>query len=294
MSNKLTQLRERGVIRDEIHSFSDLVFAEGMRQIHPDRVFIDVSKDERSGPYLQASEADADRLEAEGYRRLNMHPKELALLSEARRLAGMGIQWSPKRTPMYALLSLAIKAGVVDPGTTAEDLLKISRKSNVRTIGKPGGAKRVILTQLTAFAVLWTYVSRRLNPQAGWGPAEELAEETRSALDAWPERELLDYINAQHKVLQGGLTLALSLAINGREKTKKGAAENKKKRDATDEKIRLAAKKYMTGRNWKSRGDASSNIAVEICNGSSYVQQRLSALYPGDAWPPNPKKPRKA
>ena len=292
MSNKLDQLRERGVIRDEIHSFSNLVFAEGMRQIHPDRVFIDVSKDERSGPYLQASEADAARLEAEGYRRLHIHAQELAQLSEALRLAGAGVKWPSKRTPMHALLPLAVKARVVKPGTTAEDLLKISVKISSRPLG--GGSTRLMLEQLTGFAVLWTYVSWRLNPQDGWGPADKLAEETRTALGARSESELLGYVNAQHKALQGGLMLALALAAEAREQTKNAASTNKAYGEASDVRIKVAAKPYMkSGRNWISKKDAAEEIAKKLGKDGkyTYIHKRLCALFPGDAWP---KKPRKA
>lgn len=79
MSNKLDQLRELGVIRDEVHLSSTLVYVEGMRKIHPDRIFIDMSKDERAGPYLQASEADAARLETQGYANNFAHPSQALL-----------------------------------------------------------------------------------------------------------------------------------------------------------------------------------------------------------------------
>jgi hypothetical protein len=289
-ANKLDRLCERGIVleRDKIQWFSDLVFAEGMRQIHPDRVFLDVGTTERAG-YVQATEADAARLEAEGYRLLTIHPKELALLSDARRAAGYGIRWGSMMTPMHSLLPLAARAGVVAEGTEAFELLGTDSGRRVRL----GGSKRIMFDQLVGMAKLWTYASRRLEPEYGWGAADALPEDARTALDKWADSQIIEYVNAQQKTLGGALRLALALSDQERENTKKAALANKQFGEATDDRIKLAAEKYMkTGRNWMAKKDAAVEVARDLGKPGkdSYILKRLCAIYPGAAWPPKPRK----
>jgi hypothetical protein len=285
MATKLDKLRERGVVRDEVHSFSDLVFAEGMRQIHPDRVFVDVGGDDGNGPYLQTSQGDAARLEAEGYRLLTIHPKELALLSSARRAAGYGIRWGSMMTPMCTILPLAAQAGVVSKDTKAEDLLDMHLGRGVRIIGKPGGQKRIMIDQLVSMAAFWSYASRRLEPENGWGPADMLPENTRAALDAWTDSQLLEYVNAQQKTLGGALRLALALSIQGRARTGKGTAGTKSAALGNNEKIKREAERYRySGRNHLPMTSAAQHIAKAVNMAPSTVQTKLSRLFGRSGW----------
>lgn len=289
MINKLDKLCERGVVRDEVQPFSDLVFAEGMWQAYPDRVFVDVGGNDGIGSYLQTSQGDAARLQAEGYRLLTIHPKELALLSSARRAAGYGIRWGSIMTPMCALLPLAVRAGVVPRGTEAVDLLGMKPGRGVRA----GGSRQIMLDQLVGMAKLWTYASRRLEPEHGWQAAVELPDEARTSLDAWTDSQLLEYVNAQRKTLAGALRLALALSDQERENTKNAAIENKRVGEATDIRIKREAQKYMrTGRNWVKKEDAAKGIARDLGKPGkdSYILKRLCALYPGAAWPSKPRK----
>lgn len=285
MTNKLDKLRERGVVRDEAHWFSDLVFAEGMWRAFPDRVFVDVGEDDGSGSYLQTSQGDAARLQAEGYRLLTIHPKELALLSAARRAAGYGIRWGSMITPMCTILPLAVQAGVVSKGTTAKDLLNMHPGRGVRIIGKPGGQKRIMLDQLVSMAAFWSYASRRLEPENAWGPDDMLPESTRTSLAAWTNAQLLEYVNAQQKTLGGALRLALALSIQGRAQTGKGTAGTKSAAFGNDEKIKREAESYRySGRNHLPMTSAAQHIAKAVNMAPSTVQTKLSKIFGKSGW----------
>jgi hypothetical protein len=289
MKNKLDKLRDRGVVRDDLNVIWDLIYALWMWQSYPNRVFVDVGGDTRNGPYLHVTRGDALRLEGEGYRVLHIHPKELALLHDSRRAAGYGIRWGGIITPMHALLPLAVWAGVVADGTRAGDLLRVDPVRRARL----SGAKRVMFDELVGLAKLWTYASRRLEPEYGWGAADELHEDARAKAEAWTDLQLIDYVNVRQKSLAGGLRLSAALVDQGRNNTKEAALANRQFGEATDERIRSMAQKYMkTGRNWMKKETAAANIARDLGKPGkhSYILKRLSAMYPAAAWPPKPRK----
>lgn len=187
------------------------------------------------------------------------------------------------KTPMCMLLPTAIRAGLLTPGSAAEELLTFKaadpRFEAMSTI------KQVALEQLLGVAVLWSYVSRRHNAEqvwqaecsVGWGPVDLMPQDARSAFDLCSMREVAERMDRQVVMVDGLLGGVAIAAERDRENSRRGTEGTKRIRAMKEERFKAIAPSYKS----LDRDDAAKQIGERIGLGEGAIRRYMSKFFPG-------------